>query len=157
MSKTISFGHDIECSWLLWEAALMTGDQSIMERTKKAALQLAESVLLDGMDKDGSIFQEWDHEGKNQADKEWWTQAEGIVGFYNTYQLTGDFKYLEAAKSCWKYIQEKLIDHTYGGWIKRIKPDGKPNLESFKIGPWECPYHDSRMCLEMIKRLEKSS
>ena len=87
--------------------------------------------------------------------KEWWTQAEGVVGFYNAFQIMGEKKYMEAASGCWKYIQETLVDHTYGGWIKRIKPNRTINTESFKIGPWECPYHDSRMCLEMIKRLKE--
>jgi mannobiose 2-epimerase len=156
LSNTISFGHDIECSWLLWEAALAAGDAQLSERVRQAVLKMARAVYADGRDKDGSLFQEGDPQGIKPIDKEWWTQAEGVVGFYNAWQLTGDEIYLSAAEDCWTIIQTKLIDRQYGDWLKRIHPDGSPNLDSFKIGPWECPYHHTRMCLEMMKRLNGS-
>lgn len=155
LNNTLSFGHDIECSWLLWEAAQAMGDKQLSERAYEAVLKLAYAVLRDGMDKDGSVFQEFGPQGINHLDKEWWTQAEAVVGFYNAYQLCGNDKFLHAAEGCWAYIQNNLIDHQYGGWIKRIRPDGTPNHKSFKIGPWECPYHHTRLCLEMIERLNE--
>ena len=153
LSNTISFGHDIECSWLLWEAAQTVGDAKLSSRVFEASLKLAYAVLRDGMDSDGSLFQEFGPQGINHADKEWWSQAEGVVGFTNAYQLSGDKKFLRAAEGTWAYIQEKLIDREYGDWIKHIRPDGTPNQDTPKIGPWECPYHHARMCLEMIERL----
>lgn len=154
LSDTISFGHDIECSWLLWEAAEVLEDAALSTRVSAAALQLAEAVYADGRDKDGSLFQELGPHGINAVDKEWWGQAEGVVGFTNAYQLSGEEKYLRAAEDCWNYIQTKLVDHQYGDWIKRIRPDGSVDEDSYKVGPWECPYHHARMCLEMMARLE---
>jgi len=154
LSDTISFGHDIECSWLLWEAAEVLDETDLSTRVRTAVLQLAEAVYADGRDTDGSLFQELGPHGINAVDKEWWSQAEGVVGFINAYQLSGDEKYLRAAGDCWRYIQEKLVDTQFGDWIKRIRPDGSVNENSFKVGPWECPYHHARLCLEMMARLE---
>ena len=154
LSNTISFGHDIECSWLLWEAAQAISDEKLSSRVFDASLNLAYAVLRDGMDRDGSVFQELGPYGINHADKEWWSQAEAIVGFTNAYQLSGDANFMRAAEHCWAYVQEKMIDNLYGDWIKHIRPDGTPNPETPKIGPWECPYHHARMCLEMIEQLK---
>ncbi len=86
-------------------------------------------------------------------DKEWWTQAEGVVGFYNAYQLTGKQEFAQAAAGCWDFIRKRLVDREHGDWVKRIRPDGTVNQESFKVGPWECPYHHARLCLQMMERL----
>jgi mannobiose 2-epimerase len=154
LSDNISFGHDIECSWLLWEAAEVLDEADLSTRVSAAALQLAEAVYADGRDTDGSLFQELGPHGINAVDKEWWSQAEGTVGFTNAYQLSGDEKYLHAAGDCWTYIRKKLVDPRYGDWIKRIRPDGSVDENSYKVGPWECPYHHARLCLEMMARLE---
>jgi mannobiose 2-epimerase len=155
LSDTISYGHDIECSWLLWEAAQVVNDAQLSRQAKAASIKLAEVVLDEAVDRDGSLFQELSPAGKNQAEKEWWTQAEGVVGFYNAYQLSGNVKFARAAEGCWVYIREKLIDHQYGDWVKRIRPDGTVNPQSYKVGPWECPYHHARFCLQMMERLKE--
>ena len=154
LSDSISFGHDIESSWLLWEAAVVLDETALSTRVRAAALQLADAVYNDGRDTDGSLFQELGPRGINAVDKEWWSQAEGVLGFTNAYQLSGKEKYLHAAEDCWRYIEGRLIDHRYGGWIKRIRPDGSVDEDSFKVGPWECPYHHARLCLEMMTRTE---
>jgi len=155
LSDTISYGHDIECSWLLWEAAQTVNNAQLSGQAKAASIELAEVVLDEAVDRDGSLFQELGPSGKNQAEKEWWTQAEGVVGFYNAYQLSGDEKYARAAEGCWAYIREKLIDRQYGDWVKRIRLDGTVNPQSYKVGPWECPYHHARLCLQMMELLKE--
>jgi len=155
LSDTISYGHDIECSWLLWEAAQTVNNAQLSGQAKAASIELAEVVLDEAVDRDGSLFQELGPSGKNQAEKEWWTQAEGVVGFYNAYQLSGDVKFARAAEGCWVFIREKLIDRQYGDWVKRIRLDGTVNPQSYKVGPWECPYHHTRFCLQMMERLKE--
>ncbi len=155
LSDTISYGHDIECSWLLWEAAQTEPTAQLSGQAKAARIKLAEVVLDEAVDRDDSLFQELSLAGKYQAEKEWWTQAEGVVGFYNAYQLSGDEKYARAAEGCWAYIREKLIDRQYGDWVKRIRPDGTVNPQSYKVGPWECPYHHARLCMQMMERLKE--
>lgn len=153
LSDHISFGHDIEGSWLLGEAVKIHDDPSLNDRVQEASLGLATAVLQEGLDEDGSLFHEADPAGIVDPGKEWWTQAEGIVGFYNAFQLTGDERFAEAAKRLWSYIKTFMIDHESGDWFKRLMRDGTPEAERPKAGPWDCPYHHARMCFEMIERL----
>ena len=153
----VSFGHDIEASWLLHEAALELGDPNVLVAATDAAKQLAASVLRDGVDADGSLFSEAAPDGTLDGGKDWWPQAEAIVGFYNAYELTGDAAYARASRACWDYAKSALVDAEHGGWIKRINEHGVPDPLRYKSGPWECPYHQSRTCLEMMHRLGASS
>jgi mannose/cellobiose epimerase-like protein (N-acyl-D-glucosamine 2-epimerase family) len=153
LSQNVSYGHDIEGSWLLCEAAEAAGNPAMLEQTHKAAIQMAEAVYGEGLDKDGSLFYESGPEGLTDASKSWWPQAEAVVGFYNAYQLSTQHKFAQAADRCWTYIQAKMVDRTNGDWFKRVHRDGTPDATSYKAGPWECPYHHGRTCLEMLARL----
>ncbi|HEX2906754.1 MAG TPA: AGE family epimerase/isomerase [Phototrophicaceae bacterium] len=152
----VSYGHDIEGSWLLLEAAEVQGDETLIAQVRETATHMATAVYQEGLDADGSLFNENTPEGLLDTAKAWWVQAEGMVGFYNAYQVSGQLRFAQAAIRCWEYIQNKLVDRTHGDWFKEIKPDGQPDAHHFKIGPWDCPYHHSRACLEMLERLEHS-
>ena len=155
LSENVSFGHDIEGSWLLVEAAKLMDDPELISKVSESSLKMAEAVYREGVDQDGSLFQERDSQGLMNFGKEWWAQAEAVVGFYNAFQLSGNKKFAQAAYRCWKFIQEKIVDRTFGDWYKRLNLDGTPNIYSFKVGPWECPYHHSRACFEMLDRLNE--
>ena len=150
----VSFGHDIEGSWLLLEAAGVQADPALLARVRQASLQIATAVFQDGLEPDGSLPYERGPHGLVDSDKSWWVQAEAMVGFYNAHQLSGQERFAEAAWRSWEYIQNKLVDHTYGDWLKKLHRDGTPDPNSFKTGPWECPYHHSRACFEMLDRLK---
>ncbi|HCR40466.1 MAG TPA: N-acyl-D-glucosamine 2-epimerase, partial [Lachnospiraceae bacterium] len=79
-----------------------------------------------------------------------------VIGFYSAYQQSNDVKYLNIARQVWKYIQNHIIDKEHGEWYWSIRPDGTPNLTDDKAGFWKCPYHNGRMCMEMIERFEKT-
>jgi mannobiose 2-epimerase len=81
-------------------------------------------------------------------------QAEAMLGFYNAYQLSGKARFAQAAWQSWNYIKDKMVDRVHGDWIKKIHQDGTPDYNNFKVGPWECPYHHSRACFEMLDRLK---
>jgi mannobiose 2-epimerase len=149
----MSFGHDIEGSWLLVEAVEMQNDPQLLERVKEASVKIAAAVYKDGIEEDGSIPYEANSEGLVDPEKSWWVQAEAMVGFYNAYQLSGQEHFAQAAYRCWEYIQNRMVDRTYGDWLKKLHRDGTPNPGAFKTGPWECPYHHSRACFEMLDRL----
>ncbi|HAF62232.1 MAG TPA: N-acyl-D-glucosamine 2-epimerase [Anaerolineaceae bacterium] len=153
LSDHISYGHDIEGSWLFYEAAEILGNSDALALAREQSLKLANGVILSGINSDGSIIQEATAAEIINPKKEWWSQAEAVIGFYNAYQLSGSLKYLEAAQTSWEYIQDKLIDKQRGGWFKRLLPDGSVDPSSLKFGPWEGPYHESRLCFEMLKRL----
>jgi mannobiose 2-epimerase len=155
LSSVFSFGHDIEGSWLLWEAAELQGDAVLKESVRKAALGMAEAVRREALEKDGSLVYEGGPHGLVNVNKVWWAQAEGMVGFYNAYQLSGREEFAGAAKGLWDYIQARMVDREHGEWWKQLSRDGKPDRDHYKIGPWDCPYHAVRACLEMTARLEE--
>ena len=161
LTDHVSYGHDIEGSWLIVEAAEVVGDAALLERARKLAVGMAEAVAREAVDKDGSIFYEANSAGVIiDPNKHWWAQAEAVVGFYNAYQLTGEERFRDLAFRAWEFIEEKVVDRRHGEWHAKLKPDGTPFKESEDsdaclVGPWKCPYHNSRVCYEMIERLER--
>lgn len=150
----VSYGHDIEGSWLLWEAAEVLGDEELLARVKPAALAMAKATLEQGVDKDGGLFNEFD--GKHLDDsKDWWPQAEAMVGFLNAYQLSGEEAYLDAAKGSWTFIENFVSDRAGGEWHWQVTREGVPVVSDRqpKVGAWKCPYHNSRACFEALERL----
>ena len=147
-----SYGHDIECSWLLWEAALVLGDESVIGRCREACPRIARAAM-EGFTPGAGMICEWNlTSGVRHADHDWWVQAETVVGCVNQYQMTGEARWLEAAHDAWAFIKEHLIASD-GEWIWSLRADGTPNLEDDRAGFWKCPYHNSRMCLELLARV----
>ncbi|MHA7966091.1 AGE family epimerase/isomerase [Paenibacillus sp. CAU 1782] len=153
----ISYGHDIEGSWLIHEAAEVLGDLELLQESIDIAIAMAEVTLREGVDEDGGLFNEAEPGKLLDSDKDWWPQAEAVVGFYNAYQLSGASPYLEAARKSWHFIESNLVDKEYGEWIWSVKRDGSPSGNIEKVSPWKCPYHNSRACFEMIERLRGGS
>ncbi len=147
-----SYGHDIECSWLLHEAALVLSDPEVLSRVEPI-VRLVAQASEKGLCPDGSMIHEANvTTGHTDDDRHWWVQAEAIVGFYNLYQHFNDTRALDIALHCWQYTKTHLIDHHHGEWFHSCDPQGHPNLSADKAGFWKCPYHNSRMCLELIER-----
>ena len=152
-SEKNSYGHDIEGSWLLWEAAEILEDEEVKNQLKPICLKMADQVLQFGLDKDGGIMYEGTNGVVENSDKHWWVQAESVVGCMNAYQLSKDEKYLNASLSTWEFIKNFIIDKENGEWYHSVsKDEHKVYTQELKAGPWKCPYHNSRMCLEIIQR-----
>ena len=150
-SEIISYGHDIEASWLLLETAEVLRENTWIERIKPYSIGLSNAALK-GIDKDGGMF--YEIEGNHiKKQKDWWPQAESMVGFYNSFEITKDSKYLEQSLKSWDFIKKNLISET-GEWYWGIDENNEPLTKMDKIGMWKCPYHNARACLEMIRRLE---
>ncbi|WP_334071995.1 MULTISPECIES: AGE family epimerase/isomerase [Paenibacillus] len=152
-SDHISYGHDIEGSWLLVEAAEVLGNPEVLGRVKDVASAMAEAVHAKGIDKDGGIWNEADAGGLTDANKDWWPQAEAMVGFYNAYQMTKDDKFQRAALTSWDFIQNYIVDREGGEWHWGVDRNGQPLPHEPKVSPWKCPYHNGRACMEMLERL----
>ena len=153
-SKTdiVSYGHDIEASWLIDEAARVLGDHSILADVQKTCIQIAEASC-EGLQPDGSMVYEKDNSTAHvDKDRHWWVQAESVVGFLNAWKITNDQQWLDKALYGWKYIQNNLIDTRDGEWHWSISDQGTINRKEDKAGFWKCPYHNSRMCLEVMGR-----
>ncbi|MDF2988260.1 MAG: N-acyl-D-glucosamine 2-epimerase [Eubacterium sp.] len=153
LSHTVSFGHDIEGSWLLLEAAEVLGNAALVNKVKDISTNMAKKVFDSGVDRiNGGLFYEED-KGELVSDKDWWPQAEAVVGFVNAYQLSGEEFYLEAALNMWNFIKNHIVDKIHGEWFWGTSADGSVVTRNEKVGPWKCPYHNSRMCYEIIDRL----
>jgi cellobiose epimerase len=153
-SETVSFGHDIEASWLLEEAADALADPQLGARVRAAALGLADAVREQGTDADGGLFYAAGPGLELDTDKEWWVQAEGIVGFLNAYQSSSRCTFLDAAKRAWEFVRDHQRDLVGGEWHRRVDRHGVPRPGFEKVGPWKCPYHNARACLEVMTRVD---
>lgn len=151
-STIVSYGHDIEASWLIDEAARVLGDQALLAQVQRICIKVAEAAC-EGFQPEGSLVYELE-KGHLETDRHWWVQSEAVVGFLNAYELTGNGEWLDKALKCWKYISENLVDRAGGEWFWSISNEGIPNRNGDKAGFWKCPYHNSRMCLEVIARAE---
>ena len=177
----VSYGHDIEASWLIHEAALVLGDKALLKEIEPVIVNIARAAD-EGLNPDGSLIYEQtsgqayertsrqgtDGEptgGQGEApcqlvtctsstDKElhWWVQAENVVGHVNLYQYFGDEAALDTAVKCWQFIKNCLVDREHGEWHWSLMPDGTVNRRDDKAGFWKCPYHNGRMCMEIIER-----
>ncbi|MDD4758827.1 MAG: AGE family epimerase/isomerase, partial [Lascolabacillus sp.] len=150
-----SYGHDIECSWLMLEAAEVLGDIELIEKVEKASIAMAESTL-EALNKNGSLTNE-SVDGVNSISLQWWVQAEAVVGFINAWELTKDDVWIDHALSAWKFTEENFVDKEYGEWFWEFGNDGQLNTTAPKISAWKCPYHNSRMSLEVLRRLSRYS
>ena len=152
-SDLISYGHDIEASWLLLETVEILGDEKLIQETKKSGVLMAD-VSTEGLDADGGLWYEYepldDHLVK---EKHWWVQAEAMIGFYNAWQVSGDEKYLHLSINSWLFTKNKILDKINGEWFWGIDENGQVMRSEDKVGMWKCPYHNSRACIEIIKRI----
>ena len=152
-SDRFSYGHDIEASWLFWEAGEVLGDAAMSARLRPAVIRIAEVTLAEGLDTDGAVFNEGSPAGLTDTGKEWWPQAEAVVGFLNAHQMTRDERFLAAALRCWDFIEARLIDRRHGEWIRGVTRDGAVLAGHPKISFWKCPYHNGRAGMEAVARL----
>ncbi len=152
-SDRVSFGHDIEGSWLLCEAAEVLTDAGLRAQVRSVSLKMAQSVYDRGLDTDGSLLYEADTTGTIDDDKHWWAQTEAVVGFVNAYELSGQEHFLVAAFRVWEFISRNIRDRRNGEWFWKTSRTGVPDLEMPKVSQWKCPYHNGRMCFEISRRL----
>jgi mannobiose 2-epimerase len=151
----VSYGHDIEFSWLLVESAEVLGDEARLERAKTAAVKMARATIREGLDGDGGLFNEGNAKGISDTNKDWWPQAEATVGFLNAWQITGEARFFRHSRRAWDFLDTYLVDHRDGEWFRAVDRHGSVVGNTDKIGFWKCPYHNSRACMELIDRLEK--
>ena len=147
-----SYGHDIETSWLALECALILGDAALVERVKGWSRLLA-SAGNQGLQPDGSLIYEWHPDGKQDFFREWWVQAEAVVGNLWAWKYLGVSEGYARAAATWTYIRENLLDREHGEWYWGRNADGTPDLSRPKAGFWKCPYHNTRMCLQVLSLL----
>jgi mannobiose 2-epimerase len=148
----VSYGHNIEASWLLYEAAVVLGNEAITKKIKDICLKIA-NVTLEGLRPDGSIvYERFFEDGHIDTDRHWWPQAETVIGYVNAFELTGNRDYLNKGLAAWRFISGHLVDRKVGEWYWSVNESLQPNIKDDKAGFWKCPYHNSRMCFEIMER-----
>jgi mannobiose 2-epimerase len=154
-SDIISYGHDIEASWLLLEAAEAIEEEDLITKLKALSLEMAVAACR-GLDQDGSMFYEFEpSHNKLIKEKHWWVQAEAMVGFYNSWQISNDKTFLTHCLTNWAFIKNNLLDKNNGEWFWGVLENGIIMEGQDKAGLWKCPYHNSRACMEIIKRIDQ--
>ncbi len=151
-SSLISYGHDIEAAWLLLDCAEVIGNAGYISRFKEISIRLADATA-EGLDEDGGLWYEYDP-AKDQLtrEKHSWPQAEAMIGFMNVYQLTGNEKYLQHSLKAWEFVKRHMKDKDKGEWFWGVNSDYSP-MQKEKAGFWKCPYHNTRACMELMKRI----
>lgn len=153
-STIISYGHDIEAAWLLDEAAIVLGDQKLITEVQQITIKVAKAAT-EGLQINGSIVNEKNSAtGHVDTNCDWWPQAEAMVGFFNAFQLTKDESFLNNTFAAWKFTKSHIIDKVNGEWHWAVNKNGDVDVVNDKAGFWKCPYHNSRMCLELIHRIK---
>src|SRR5664280_3885558 len=116
-SSVDSYGHDIESSWLLVEAANVLGNPALMKRAKEVCVKIV-NAAAEGLQSDGSLIYERDHStGRANTERSWWAQSETIIGYLNAYEVTGKENYLDNSINCWSYTKNHFVDNKKGGWF----------------------------------------
>ena len=156
LSDEISYGHDIEASWLLWEAACELKDEELKSEIKETVIRVAETALNEGFDHENGCMENFlrsEPEGKvRDRTRVWWNQAEAMNGFYNAWEMTGESKYSDACHAEWNWILNHQTDRTNGEWWNEVDVNGNPVLTEDKGGNWKTSYHNGRTCLELLRR-----
>ena len=153
----ISYGHDIEGTWLMTETAEVLGEKDMEEKSAPKCLAMAAACLEESILPDGSMIYEYNPVTRHiNTNRSWWVQAETVVGFLNAWQMSGEQRFLDASLKAFEYIDLFVVDHEYGEWFTMLGNSGEvlSGYES-KIDGWKCPYHNARMCFEIIERYEK--
>lgn len=149
-----SYGHDIETAWLMDRSLEVLGDAAYTEKLTPITKALTENIYNVAFD-GHSLSNECD-KGVVDTNRVWWVQAETIVGFLNGYEKDpSKTQYKEAAEAAWQFIKEHVIDKRQGSeWYWLVRQDGSPVEGKPIVEPWKCPYHNGRMCMEVIRRLK---
>lgn len=146
-----SYGHDIESSWLMdWGTALL-GKPELTAKVSQVDQELADTIYRRAY-RDHSVLNECER-GVDDTHRVWWVQAESVLGFLNAWEKTGEERFRDAALDVWNYIQKTVVDPRAGSeWFWRVDENGLADRAKAMVEPWKCPYHNGRMCLEILRR-----
>ena len=148
-----SYGHDIEATWLLDRAMEVLGDSALIRSEWQMLMDITAHIYSRALREDSRMTE--CENGVDLKKRVWWVQCEAVTGFFNAYQKTMEVKYLDAARAVWDYIKEHFIDKRKGSeWFNELFEDGSPDTSMPVVSEWKCPYHNGRMCLEMIERID---
>ncbi len=146
-----SYGHDIEATWLFDRACQTITDEELENEWRSINLRISENIYNIAFE-NGAVNNEREND-KIDKKRVWWVQAESVVGFVNAYMQSGDKKYLETASTVFEWIKNYQTDKRENSeWWGEVAFDGTPMQTVDMVNPWKCPYHNGRMCIEILNR-----
>ena len=155
-SWEITYGHDIEGSWLMMETAEVLGEPEAYSKARDVCVNMARAAYEEAFTDEGIMLGDFDPVSGHRSQRlSWWEQNEAVVGFLNAWELTGEEKFLDAANQCFDYINDHFVDKKNGGWFPFLTPEGVPILSANKADGYTCPQTSARMSLEIIERYRK--
>jgi mannose/cellobiose epimerase-like protein (N-acyl-D-glucosamine 2-epimerase family) len=148
-------GHNVEFAWLLLHAADILG----IPRQTHARLvrQIMDHCIRIGIDHEyGGVYADTPADAPATArEKQFWQQAEALVGMLDAYAMFGEEKYWQAFQNVYDFIFTKMVNMAAGGeWFERLDREGRPIDDALGHG-WKICYHTVRSMLETIRRLER--
>lgn len=148
-----SYGHDIETAWLLDRGLQVIGDEGYAKEWNDIVADLVAQVYKVAYY--NNSFSNECERGVVDKKRVWWVQAEAVVGFLNEYgKHPSHTEYLEAAENIWGFIKDYVIDKRNGSeWFMHVDDKGNPETDKPIVEPWKCPYHNGRMCMEVMRRM----
>jgi cellobiose epimerase len=154
-SPGVTYGHDIEASWLIAKALESLGDADYAKKIMPTLIRIAEVTLQEGIGEHHHVLDAFDYASKTiSPDIVWWVQAEALVGFLFAHIETKDKKYLSAAEAIWHFIKQYQIDKKDGEWFWLSTLDAPRAEPYYKVGFWKCPYHNGRAMIEASHYLD---
>jgi len=149
-----SYGHNTEFAWLLLHAldVLREPLEPYREALRKPLAHAADF----GIDAEfGGVFVEGSHAGTvYDREKEFWQQAEALIGFLDGHWLFGDEKYLRAYERVHRFVFDRMINRPVGEWWPLMTRRGEP-IWTHMSHSWKINYHTVRSMVQVIRRLER--
>jgi|GEM_PF-59143 len=155
LTDHVSWGHDIESCWLMAEAADLAYGRGRAPVHVAEAIRVARAGILPVLAENGGSLPHERAGGRTDLQRDWWIQAEAVVGNVDAWEETGDGAHLAAALRLWNYIEDKVVDREHGEWFWGLSAEGEPDLGRPKGGLWKTCYHNGRACLEIMERSER--
>jgi mannose 2-epimerase len=149
-----SYGHNVEFAWLLMHGLDIAG---IPYDTYKDQLLASFNHAVDyGIDWEyGGVFVEGSHAGQvYDREKEFWQQAEVLIGLLDAYRVYGDEKYIRAYDATHRFVFDKVIHRGVGEWLPLLTRKGDP-IWTHMSHSWKINYHTVRAMVQGIIRLDK--
>ena len=151
MIDLYSYGHDIETAWLIDRGTEILGDREYEKKLSVITKDLTAQIYKTAFN--GHSLANECERGVVNTHRIWWVQAEAVIGFNGWQKDNSKNEYLDAAMSQWEFIKEFVVDKRNGSeWFWEVDEEGKPYPDRPIVEPWKCPYHNGRMCMEIMIR-----
>ena len=148
------YGHNAEFAWLLNHALEILKDDP--KNYSELFRTIYNHTIDNGIDYEfGGVFVEGPHSGGvYDREKEFWQQAEVLIGLLDAMILLGDEKYWEAYKNVHRFVFDKVINKGVGEWYPLLTRRGEP-IWTHMGHSWKINYHTVRAMIQSISRMEK--